>query len=195
MAVEDTDVPAAAASDPAQWVAVHGDALFRYAYLHLRDHARAEDAVQETFVAALGARGRYAGRAAERTWLIGILKHKIVDDFRRRRREEPIEDDAEVDALFARNGHWHNGPRGWRRPDSAFEDEAFLRTLADCLAGLPERQARAFLLAEVDGEPSDSVCKVLGVSATNFWVLMHRARLRLRGCLEARWFGRRSEAK
>lgn len=177
-------------SDPAGWVAEHGDALFRYAVLHLRDRTRAEDAVQETFLAALAARERYAGRASERTWLVGILKHKIADEFRHRSREDTLEEDADVDALFARNGHWKHGPKAWRRPDEAFEAAAFAEVLVRCLEALPARQAQAFTLTELDGEAAPAVCNVLGVSATNFWVLMHRARLRLRGCLEANWFGR-----
>lgn len=189
-AVESGSEPVAGDPDPARWVDEHGDVLFRYALMHLRDKQRAEDAVQETLLAALSARVRYEGRAGERTWLVGILKHKIADDFRQRSREETLEEDADVDALFERNGHWRHGPKGWRRPDSACEDQAFVAVLARCLDGLPERQARAFLLAEVDGESASAACNVLGVTATNFWVLMHRARLRLRACLEANWFGR-----
>jgi len=188
-------LPTEATLSPAHgWLDAHGDALYRYAFLRLRDGAQAEDLVQETLLAALESKSRYAGRAAERTWLIGILKHKLIDLLRRQNREQPLADltetDEDIEALFLRNGHWKTPPAVWANPVACLEQQEFWRVLNDCLAALPARQARAFTLSELDGLGGDELCKLLGATATNVWVMLHRARLRLRECLESRWFGR-----
>ena len=187
--------PAPAALSPAHsWLSAHGDALYRYAFQRVRDSAQAEDLVQETLLAALESQARYAGRAAERTWLIGILKHKLIDQLRRRTREPPLADfaetDDEIEALFSADGHWKTPPAAWTSPMASLEQREFWRVLNDCLTALPARQARAFALSEFDGLGGDELCKLLGATATNVWVMLHRARLRLRECLEQRWFGR-----
>ena len=183
----------AVAIDPAQWVDRHGDVLYRFALARLRSPELAENAVQETFVAALRARDAFSGRSSERTWLVGILKRKVVDHFRAQSREEPVEDaDAALDAtraLFDERGRWTVGPSAWSAPDAAFEKAEFWRALDDCLAALPPRLRDVFALREVDGLETDDVCVALDVSANNLWVMLHRARARLRRCLEVGWFG------
>jgi len=187
------------ASDPETWLNQHGDALYRYALMRVRDTAVAEDMVQETLLAALRARNSFAGQSSERTWLVAILKNKIIDHFRRGRRETPLSDhlepDESVDEMFEgrMEGHWTDPPVAWDHPETALEQDQFWRALQDCLDGLPERQAQAFLLSEVDGLPTDELCKVLEVSTSNIWVILHRARLRLRDCLGNNWFGAVSE--
>jgi RNA polymerase sigma-70 factor (ECF subfamily) len=188
------------ASSPERWVDEHGDALFRYAYARLRDRAVAEDLVQETLLGALRAHANFAGQSAERTWLIGILKHKLADYWRKREREispaasSDEDNDDVLDRLFdnASNGHWRTQPSIWSDPDAALQDRQFHRVLADCLAGLPPTQAQVFHLCEIDGIDSGDACKVLDVTPTNLWVMLHRARLRLRQCLENNWFGRKT---
>src|ERR1043165_5124358 len=174
-------------SDPAQWIDQHGDALFRYAYLRLRDRDVAEDLVQETFVAAL--RAKFSGQSSERTWLIGILKHKLSDHWRKQNRSAPVEtasDLQEPDELLqklfdaAAGDHWRNAPSAWRDPDAALEQQEFWQRLGDCIAALPPAQAQAFSLCELDGLEGAEACKVLDVAPTNLWVMLHRARLRLR---------------
>ena len=182
------------ASDPATWLDAHGDALYRFALVRVRDPALAEDLVQETLLAALRARDSYAGEAAERTWLIAILKNKIVDHFRRSAREAPLPDEPDddvIDALFrtSGSGHWNTVPDRWREPDAALEQTRFWQVFQDCLDGLPARQAQIFGLAEFDGLATEELCKLLGASTSNVWVMLHRARLRLRECLEQNWFG------
>jgi RNA polymerase sigma-70 factor (ECF subfamily) len=185
-------------SSPENWVDEHGDALFRYAYLRLRDRALAEDLVQETLLGALRARASFAGQSAERTWLIGILKHKLADHWRKHTRERPLTPatDEDGDDLLERtfdnanNNHWRTEPSLWANPHAALQNQQFHRVLADCLAGLPPAQAQAFSLCEIDGIDSTEACKVLAVAPTNLWVMLHRARLRLRQCLENNWFGR-----
>jgi len=187
-------------SDPETWLEQHGDALFRYAVLRVRNDAIAEDLVQETLLAALRARQSFAGESSERTWLIAILKNKIVDHFRREARMAPLPDsedpDALIDALFKKsNDHWQNVPAAWADPDASLENSRFWQVFRDCLGGLPRRQAEAFALTELDGLDTGELCKVLSVSASNAWVLLHRARLRLRECLEQQWFRNGTESR
>jgi RNA polymerase sigma-70 factor (ECF subfamily) len=184
-------------SPPEDWLAQHGDALYRYAYFRLRDAAQAEDLVQETLLAALQARHGFSGRSAERTWLIGILKNKLVDYLRKGAREQPFGDladtEGEIDALFDAGGRWKTPPSDWGNPTNTLEQKQFWKVFADCFAGLSSRYAQVFAMCEFDGLDSTEVCKVFDVTATNVWVILHRARLRLRQCLETQWFGR--EAK
>jgi RNA polymerase sigma-70 factor (ECF subfamily) len=183
-------------SDPEQWVDEHGDALFSFAVIQVPDRELAEDLVQETLLAALKARDRFDGRSSERTWLIGILKHKIADHFRRSGREEPMSDINAADPVweqsFTSKGFWRVDLKRWaQRPDHAIQDREFWQILRDCLSRLPERIGQAFCLRELDGFPTERICQLLGVSATHLWTLMHRARVRLRTCLDRNWFGRK----
>ena len=183
---------------PHRWVDEYGDYLYNIAFVRLRDASSAEDAVQETFLAALKAQRQFEGRSTEKTWLISILKSKIIDILRKRfrdakvTREEELADD-QLDG-FNHDGEWigHWAP-GWRPvewaddPHSLFEKKEFWEALGTCLAALPPRMGTVFVLYEVDGMPSDDICKELGISASNLWVLLHRARHQLRLCLENRW--------
>ncbi len=183
-------------SDPNTWLDQHGDALFRYALLRVRNTTLAEDLVQETLLAALKARARYAGEASERTWLTGILNHKIIDHFRQAHREQPFADSLPDDEdisndLFNERGHWANPPSAWANPDQAFEQQKFWEALAECVARLPPRLAELFTLREINGMETEEICKVLNISTTNnAWVMLSRARMQLRQCLEIKWFGR-----
>lgn len=185
-------------SDPANWVDLYGDLLFRYALLRLRDPILAEDVVQETLLAGLQGRKNFESRSTERTWLVGILKHKIIDYFRKAGREESIENDESEQSLregdFKQNGRWRIGPAPWKMDSSAiFEQNEFFEILRQCLSGLPSRLANAFMLKELEEQSSKEVCKVFNISPTNLWVMMHRARHRLRECLEVNWFDLKPE--
>lgn len=174
----------------ARWLEEHGDYLYRFAFFQLHDAPAAEDLVQDTLLAAWEARAHYAGAATERTWLTAILKNKIADHYRRVRREAPGEEplsDDDADALFDTHGHWRLRPAAVPAPSRALEDKQFWRVLSDCLAGLSATQARAFMLAELHEISTQELCKVLALSASNVWVVLHRARMRLRLCLEERW--------
>lgn len=169
--------------------------LLRYASLQLRNAAQAEDVVQETLLAAIEGRARFAGQSSLRTWLTGILKHKIIDQVRRGAREQPLapgdeRSEAEaVDALFAADGHWRDTPSDWGKPDAAFENGRFWAAFELCLQRLPARTARAFAMREVMEMPTEDICKELDITPTNCWVMLHRARLLLRECLQITWFG------
>ena len=186
-----------AAGDPKSWVDEHGDALFRYALLRVRERASAEDVVQETFLAAVKSRGEFQGGSQVRTWLIGILRHKIGDYFRKNGREIQVDDpddaDPVVDSWFDRKGFWlkPKRPRTWDvNPAELAERQEFWLVLQSCMDALPGRAGEAFSLRVVNDTEADEVCKVLGITTTNLWVLLHRARARLRACLEEKWFGR-----
>lgn len=169
--------------------------LLRYAMLQLRNPALAEDAVQETLLAALDARSGYSGQSAYRTWVVGILKHKIIDMTRKTAREQPLATDKDesesdaIDALFDANGRWREMAPAWGDPEKSFEDRKFWQALERCLESMPARTARVFMMREVMDRSSEEICKDLEISATNLWVILHRARLNLRECLNVNWFG------
>lgn len=179
-------------TDPARWVDRHGDYLYRYALLRVRRSDLAEDLVQETFLAALSARKRFRAQASEKTWLVGILKHKIVDHLRRRDREETAAlpgERWETD-IFDKKGNWRLKPEAWGGdPSRDLENKEFWKAFTHCLGKLPQRLASAFTLRELEDLESPEICKALDVSATNLWVMLHRARLGLWRCLEINWFG------
>jgi len=163
--------------------------LLRYASLQLRDPHAAEDAVQETLVAALAGEASFAGRSNLRTWLTGILKHKVIDAIRRMSRETAADPDtADFDALFVENGHWADPPQAWADPDASLEQSRFFAALQACLERLPAKTAQAFMMREHLGLETGEICKELGVSTTHCWVLLYRARMALRECLEKSWF-------
>lgn len=164
--------------------------LLRYARLQLRDRHTAEDAVQEALVAALAGEAGFAGRSNLRTWLTGILKHKIVDAIRRMSREGPLDSADEFEALFDERGHWIEMPAAWQDPGASLDQKQFFAVLEDCLAKLPAKTAQAFMMREHMGFETGDICKELGVTPTHCWVLLYRARMALRQCLKANWFAK-----
>lgn len=183
-------------SNPEDWVNQYGNSLFRFALGRVRDSGIAEDLVQETFLAALRARERFLGTSTERTWLIGILKHKVMDHFRKISREavvdevEWLETVGEDESVFDQHGHWKsNGtaPKEWPSdPSSLVEQKEFWQVLNQALSELPPRMAMAFLLREVDGFSTEEICETLHITQANLWVILHRARKHLRNRLEGR---------
>ena len=174
--------------------------LLRYARLQLRNPAAAEDAVQDTLVAALAGQAAFAGRSAIRTWLTGILKHKIIDSIRRSSREVAAgagdpdgENLADPDAAFVEDGHWRDLSSSWGIPDRTLLQKEFFRVLEECLARLPEKTARVFMMREHLDMDTDAICKELGITPTNCWVMLYRARMTLRLCLQQNWFGELSK--
>jgi RNA polymerase sigma-70 factor (ECF subfamily) len=168
--------------------------LLRIARLQLRNDAWAEDAVSETLISALESADRFSGQSQLKTWVIGILKHKIIDQFRRGGREVSIEAAAEAaqvetfDELFADDGHRRNKPLDWGDPEAAYSRVQFFEVLQICIEELPAALARVFMMREWLELETGQICKEAGVSATNCFVMLHRARSRLRECLEHRWF-------
>lgn len=182
--------------DPQSWLQRHGDVLFRFALARVNDRQIAEDLVQETFLAAWRSRESFAGRSAEQTWLVGILRHKIIDHLRRRREAtlpEAGEDEAQhdlIDRLFDWSGHWKVGPKPWKDPRQSLEQAEFYEVLHRCLGGLPARHAEVYVLYQLEQQSSERVCEALGITPPNFGVIMYRIRIRLRQCLEVNWFAK-----
>jgi len=183
---------------PEQWVERHGDYLFRHAQLRVRDPSTAEDLVQETFLAGWRSRNEFAGRSSERTWLLGILKHKIANFYRQQaRRMETADDDtlAELEAAqFKRSafggGHWSRAgaPGKWPNPARSLEQAEFWQVFHRCIGKLPENLARVFLLRELEECEAATICADLNITPTNLFVMLHRGRLAMRRCLEVNWF-------
>lgn len=177
--------------------------MLRFAQMQLRDAASAEDMVQEALVAAMNSEQGFAGRSAIKTWMFAILRNKIVDHIRRNTREishselaaRDDDGDAGMDALFNRkmmwsSGYWNqeDGPDTWSNPDEALSQKQFWTIFDACVNHLPEKLARIYMMREMLELETDEICRELGISTNNCWVILHRARLGLRECLEDNWF-------
>lgn len=171
--------------------------MHRFATLQLGDAQWAEDAVQEALLGAFKNQAAYAGKASLKTWVFAILKHKIADVLRSRQRlgstqvqVGDADEEADLTELFDHRGMWDadEHPAGWGNPSTALQDKQFWKVFELCLDGLPPQQGRAFMMREYVGLDSGEVCTALGITTTNLHVVLHRARLRLRECLENRWF-------
>lgn len=168
--------------------------LLRFARLQLRNDEAAEDAVQEAMLAAFENIARFEGTAAVATWLFAILRNKIIDEFRRRARQ-PVETEGDEELLeahineqFDARDHWVSPVAAWNDPQASLEQKRFWEVFDACIGGLPDRPARVFGMRELLGMETDDICKELGVSTSNCWVLLHRARMGLRECLSNKWF-------
>lgn len=175
------------------WLNEHGDYLYRFALARLRDPHQAEDAVQETFLAAIKSNS-FAEQSSARTWLTGILKHKIIDLMRKSTRETVASDlmpeqDANMDEFFNDKGHWANKPQVWDIPENALEQKQFLAVLQLCLDKIPNKLATLFLMRDVHETSNEEICKELNITTTNAWVMLYRARMGIRKCLEINWIG------
>lgn len=191
------------ALDPTAWLDSHGDYLYRFALVRVRDAAVAEDLLQETLLAAVGSYQGHEGRSSERTWLVGIMKHKVVDHFRRLARTPQFQLTPEN---FEKNcfeesgpwpGHWRDdqAPLHWSvQPADLTESREFWETFDRCLSQLPQQMSIAFTLREIDGLSSTEICEILNITPNNLWVLLHRGRTKLRHLLEANWFSDRAAA-
>lgn len=169
--------------------------LLRFAQLQLRNDCMAEDVVSETLLAILEKPDNFEGRSSLRTYATGILKFKIIDVLRRRGREVHIEqldeqslDDA-LDALFVKDGHWQEPPPAWQHPERALEQSQFFDTLQACVDRLPAKLGRVFMMREWLERDTEDICLELGITANNCGVMLYRARMQLRECLDGQWFG------
>jgi RNA polymerase sigma-70 factor (ECF subfamily) len=177
--------------------------MLKFALLQLRDHAAAEDTVQEALLGALKNADKFAGKAAFKSWVFAILKHKIIDSIRGKSRTVAIADlqdeaDAPEDAsfLFMQSGHWEaeHAPGQWRNPEQQMQNGQFWLVFEACLNKLPAAQARCFMMREFIGLDSGEICKELTLTTTNLHVLLHRSRLTLQKCLDSHWFKEKRHA-
>ena len=169
----------------------------RFARLQLRNDTWAEDAVSETVLAALAKPQGFANRSQLKTWLVGILKHKVIDALRHHRREVSglsACEDEDADPLeylgFKADGHFTQAPAEWGNPEQQISNRQFFEVLEACTDKLPAAQGRLFLMREWLELSSEDICKELNLTPTNLYVQLHRARLRLRECLELNWFAK-----
>jgi RNA polymerase sigma-70 factor (ECF subfamily) len=188
-----TGTPMSAAATFASDVAASRNYLLRFARLQLRNDAWAEDVVAETMLAALEKPQSFGGKSSLKTWLVGILKFKIIDCIRANSREVAssinTDEDAELeDLLFLPDGHHRNDPYDWPNPEQTLNSKQFLEVMDVCINQMPQTMGRVFLMREWMEFSTDEICKELKVSSSNVWVLLHRARLRLRECLQLNWF-------
>ncbi|MFW5432564.1 MAG: sigma-70 family RNA polymerase sigma factor [Methylophilaceae bacterium] len=175
------------------WLNEHGDYLYRFALARLRDPHLAEDVVQETFVAVIK-NNNFAKQSAPRTWLTGILKHKIIDVMRKSAREITVSDftsdpDTNMDDFFDETGHWADKPQSWDMPENALEQKQFLIVLQSCLDKIPNKLSTLFMMRDIHETDNEEICKELNITATNAWVMLYRARMGIRKCLEINWIG------
>jgi RNA polymerase sigma-70 factor (TIGR02943 family) len=180
------------ATAPDTWVAAHGDYLFNFAVGQVRDASVAEDLLQETFLAAFKGRHRFTGQSSERTWLVGILRHKICDHLRRTCRERTVR--ADVPASLGDDEAWeeavmwlHDVAAECQSPNRRLELGEFRRNLQTALGKLPPRIAQVFQLYEMEELPNNEVCQRLNISESNLWVMLHRARKQLQSQLAEWW--------
>ena len=187
-------------TNPTEWVDQYGDYLYNYALSRVNNQATAYDLVQDTFLAALAALKSFEGRSSEKTWLVSILKRKIIDHYRKSQRN--IEDNL-LDKNFS--GGKENGPfntegdaagfwkadrmpQDWKKDaHRVLENEELSQILEKCIKGLPEKWAAVFTLRIMEELSSEEVCKELGITMSNLWVILHRAKLQLSECVEKNW--------
>mgnify|MGYP001551820386 FL=1 len=183
---------------PSDWVDRYGDFLYSFALYRIPDEVTAQDLVQETLASALKAKDGFKGKSSEKTWLTGILKHKIIDHLRKKYREPVVDDTAFLithsDAKFDSSGKWVTGPAHWKaNPEKLLEQKSFLDIVRTCLESLPERPAHVLSQREIEGVSTKKICKDLDITPTNCWVILHRARALMRDCIEHRWMETKNE--
>ena len=179
--------------EPAQWVKRYGDVLYNYAVYRVFSSPMAEDLVQETFLSAFDARESFKGNSTERTWLIAILKRKIIDYFRKKSQKDNKEISEEYH-YFNPEGEAKKGwiaeklPEEWSlNIEQVIENKELYDILNRCLSHLPAQWAACFSLKSIEEIPSEEVCKEMDITPSNLWVILHRARLKLRECFEKFW--------
>jgi len=182
------------AIDTEKWVDHYGDMMYRYTLIRVKDPDASEEIVQSTFLAALQSQSTFEGRSSEKSWLFGILKHKILDHFRELKKQKyfdllPDDDTDPFENAYNSKGAWIKPPQSWARtPEQLAENTQLAQALVDCLDGMPEKFRRVFVLKEIEGADSAVICKEFEIQPTNLWVILHRARNQLDRCLETNWF-------
>ena len=180
--------------DARQWVNQHADYLYSFALSRLNNEEQAKDLVQDTFLAALQKVDSFEGKASERTWLTAILKNKIIDVYRKKSSGLKLVSESEAiadqEGFFKEDGHWSDKYKpvsfGIEDTDNLGNKE-FNNILKKCMEKLPVLWHAVFTMKLVDEESSENVCKELSVSPSNLWVIIHRAKVNLRACLQKNW--------
>lgn len=184
--------------EPSQWLDRYGDYLFSLAFLKLNNRETAEDMVQETFVSALKAKDSFRNESAEKTWLVAILNNKIIDHYRKK---DVLKDAGdylpETENSFSSHffdpatGHWldNTGPASWKEAaDKKVNRSEFYKIIRYCVEKMPPKLVPVFLAKFLEEEDSEKICKDLKITPSNYWVIIHRAKVLMRSCLEKNWF-------
>ncbi len=184
--------------EPSTWVTSFGDYLFSYALLKVGRRETAEDLVQEAFVSALKAKDTFKGDSSEKTWLTAILNNKIIDHYRKKDVLKDstsylaeTEDELSKHYFEKSSGHWlvTASPQLWAEStDSEINKAEFAEVIQKCIQKMPAKLVPVFTAKFLDEEDSDIICKVHNISSSNYWVMIHRAKVLIRSCLEQNWF-------
>lgn len=180
--------------DPTTWVSDYGDYLYNFAIARVYNVEVAQDLVQETFLSAVKAKDSFLGKSTEKTWLTSILKRKVIDHYRknaRNKEDKLLDSENQFQAEGILHGHWEDNqlPNQWTFDSSkTLESEEFFRTLKACLSKLPDKWSAVFTMKEIEEMKTEEVCKELDITSSNLWVIMHRAKVQLRKCIEKNWF-------
>lgn len=178
--------------NPDSWVDLYADYLFNYAVARVSDAEIAKDLVQETFLSGLKSAKNFKGTASERTWLIAILKRKVIDHYRKINSKKGK---AEVRMNYSgqsdSEGDWLE--ERVADPFSTFENDAIENeelglAIQECISVLPKKQSAVFVMKTIRGLSTEDICNELGINPSNLWVMVHRARTNLMGCLNENWF-------
>lgn len=177
---------------PQLWVERYADFLYKYAVVRVNDDEIAKDLLQETFFSALKGVSNFKGESSERTWLVAILKHKIVDHYRKTsnlRSKSATNQNTEEEFFEEDNGHWNkeNRPVEFNSVKDELEEKEFTAVLKKCIKKMPELWAAVFTMKHIDEEETEDILKQLSISSANFWVIIHRSKLNLRACLQKNW--------
>lgn len=180
-------------ANPEKWLALYGDLMYQYTLPRVKDSDAAQDLVQETFLSGLKGLAGYKGEASEKNWLFTILKNKIIDFYRKKAKEDSVVQMPDLklidDEWFNIEGAWAEKkmPRDWQANDTVVERKEIQKIINWCKDHLKELQQHVFTLKYMEDLDSVAICKVLNISASNYWVLIHRARLQMRDCVEKYW--------
>lgn len=186
-----------ASSDPKTWLKSYGDYLFSYCMFRVNHRETAEDLVQETFISAFRSKESFKGESSEATWLVAILKNKIIDHYRKKDvlkntsdYLESTENDFSKNFFDSTNGHWLRdvGPKTWNNADADMMQAEFGAVVRQCVQKMPPKLVPVFTAKFFDDEDSEDICKAHNISPSNYWVIIHRAKVLMRACLEQHWF-------
>ncbi len=173
-----------------EWMKKYSELFFNYAYKRVKDASIVKDILQETFIAAWKNIGSFKKKADEKTWLFAILKNKLIDHYRLQAKLG--KESLNTNHYFDEVEHWteRGAPLKWQNADEAFNNEEFYLVLDACKNKLSHLQQLVFTMKYIDEHETNFICKVLGITASNYWVNIHRSKLNLRNCLEKNWFGK-----
>jgi RNA polymerase sigma-70 factor (ECF subfamily) len=177
--------------DLARWVNEYAGELYSWAYYKVSDDELAKDLVQDTFLAAVEKVNEFKGESSPKTWLFSILNYKIIDVYRKKVNKTVTHEPLYFLDFFDQKGSWNleKRPKNWHDQDENFLDDIdFQLVLKDCLDALPEKWSVCVKLKYLTEKNGNEICQEVGVSPTNFWQIIHRAKLQLRDCVEKNWF-------